>query len=272
MDPGNRRPWRRRPRTTGAPVGLAGPDGPDGPEAHRTLGGDGAAPSVPARIPDDGPSPNPVYVLLLRRACQCRRCQEHRHVHHGQGVAGVQDRAVDNEADVVDGRHVGVAEVVLVAHDGHLEAGDREHVTLADNMEPPAQPRQVAGDPGTGVHKKARILCGRALEALGLEVVEVLVGQQHRIGSGQGLGLGGQRSRIDHDAAQAVLQTHARVSGLGHSHAPPLPVVILRDPGRTIARPVLPGRRTPRAPVRGPGAAGPLTAGGDPATFLLTIS
>jgi hypothetical protein len=67
------------------------------------------------------------------------------------------------------------------------EAGHGEHIAVPDRLDPSAEGTELAGDGRTCPHLKARPGIKGLTERSGIQVVGVLVRDQHRVGLGQRL-------------------------------------------------------------------------------------
>ncbi len=136
----------------------------------------------------------------------------------GQRVAGVEDLAVDQEPDVEHLRDVRVDHRVPLAVDLDREAGRVEGVAVADPLHPAlAEAGQPLGDGRVGPDPQRRVGLGGLPQPVLQEVVRVLVGDQHGVRPGHGLGLG-EAAGVEDDGLPVLLQPHAGVSELGEPH------------------------------------------------------
>ena len=161
---------------------------------------------------------------------------------HRERVAGVEERAVDHEAGVLDHRDVPVQGRVQVPVGVHVEPGGGERVPLVHHVHLlAAEPGELAGHRGVGPQLQARVGGERGAQAIGVEVVEVLVRDQHRAGPFQrprhapGRGVDDQRGPV-------LLQPDAGVLKLRQPHefSPDIRRMFMTLPGVAAADPADP--------------------------------
>jgi len=97
------------------------------------------------------------------------------------------DLAVDEEAHVRARGDVGVDHRVLGAVDVHPEPSGGERVAVRDRRDPVAELAEHLGHRGRRPQPQARPRRQRGAHAVGDHVVEVLVGDEHRVRSVQGM-------------------------------------------------------------------------------------
>ena len=104
-----------------------------------------------------------------------------RAVRDGEGVARVEDRPVDEVADVGDPRDVRVDHGVQLAVHLDVEAGRGEGVAVADRVHPAREGRgDLLGDAAQRPDLGGRVGVQRRPQPVLVEVVGVLVGDQDR--------------------------------------------------------------------------------------------
>jgi mannose-6-phosphate isomerase len=150
----------------------------------------------------------------------------HRGVRHEERVTRVVQAAVDQVANVRDPRDVWVDLRVLVAVHPDVEGRHGELVARRDRGElvgvgtehPAQRARRVHPQPGP----RRERLGDRRL----VDVVEVLVREENRVGARDDLrGAGGERAGVDDDLRAVLLQHNAGMLVLGQLHGAQLPLL-----------------------------------------------
>jgi len=98
------------------------------------------------------------------------------------------------------------------------EAGRGERITVPDRLDPAAEGTELVGYGRTCPHLKAGPGLKGIAERSGIQVIGVLVRDQHRVGLGQCLRSQAERARVN-DQCRAILdQLHPGVGKFGEPH------------------------------------------------------
>src|SRR5215472_3507046 len=136
----------------------------------------------------------------------------------GERVAGVEQLAVDQEAGVDHQWDVRVDERLVLAVDVHVEAGHVDGVAVLDLVYPVAEPGELRADRLVGPQGHAGVAGQRGADRVGVQVVRVLVGDQHGGGPVQGGGRVAPAARVDDQGGAVLVQPDAGVPELGEPH------------------------------------------------------
>lgn len=145
----------------------------------------------------------------------------HRCRRHEVGVTRVVDVAVDHEADVRHRRDVGVDHGVVPADGLDPEARGLEHVTGADGGDASVVVAELRGDRRRCPHAQVGLRVECRSEDRGVDVVRVVVGDEHGGGAGDQFGsVRRVRTGVDDERPVTVGEDDGRVGVLGEVHAP----------------------------------------------------
>jgi hypothetical protein len=98
------------------------------------------------------------------------------------------------------------------------EASHGERITAPDRLDPAADGTELVGYGRSGPHLKARLGIKGLTERSGIQVIGVLVRDQHRVGLGQCQRSRTERARVN-DQCRAILdQLHPGVGEFGEPH------------------------------------------------------
>lgn len=141
--------------------------------------------------------------LQPRRAAREQQRRQLLDARRDVGVAGVQERAVDEVAVVRHQRDVRVdLRMVPGPDDGHLGATEGQHVAGGGGAGVDAV--QLLGGLAVGDQGGVGVGAQQGAQPVRVDVVEVLVGDQDRVQAVEGLEAGGERPRSNNSLADPV--------------------------------------------------------------------
>ena len=178
----------------------------------------------PSRAPGRPPWRDPAQVVDRLGQLQPRRRGRHgqdldRPAGHGEGVAGVEQAAPDQVADVGHDRDVGVDDGVVAPGHGQPQPAQLQLVAVVDDLDVGPGLAKGLGAALVADHPHPRVAVQQPPHPPGVEVVAVLVGDAHRGQPVQLLEPLGERARVEQHPGPALLHQQARVPELGQAHA-----------------------------------------------------
>jgi hypothetical protein len=124
-------------------------------------------------------------------------------------ITRMEELALNQESGVHDQRDVRVDERVIHAVDVYGEAGDLQRVPVPHFVHPVAELGELRADRLVGPQGHAGVAGQRGAYRVGVEVVGVLVGDQHRAGPVQGRGRVAPPARVEDQNGTLLLQPDA---------------------------------------------------------------